>query len=412
MNLLVIGHSFVKAYNQKKYVAMKQLGVNVRLLVPSLAQDRFGPTPYEVHPAFCRDEVIPLRSWFVRSHMTYLQNPRHIAAMVRSFHPHVIHIDEEPQALITMETVALRPAVAPDARVTLFSWDNLLRRRHFPLNLLKRSMRAYALRRVDAVICGNRRAAELVRAERRFLGTIEVLPQYGLDAAEHWCGNEPELRAKLGLDKNIIISFIGRLVPEKGLQLLIDALGRLQSMPWKLLLVGAGSLEEEIRHNWITRFPGRILLLPAVPYEKVPQYLRCSDIFVLPSYSTPRWIEQYGLTLTQAMMLGIPSVGSSSGAIPEVLGSGGIIFDEGSTEQLASALEELMISPSRREQLGRLGREFALKHYTQEGVAARYLAAFERVLSSNSRIQAHNNELSAVKKMAEPNTPAKHTYVE
>jgi glycosyltransferase involved in cell wall biosynthesis len=166
-------------------------------------------------------------------------------------------------------------------------------------------------------------------------------------------------------------------------------------------LVGAGPLEKEIRQSWMLKFPGRIVLVPVVPYEQVSRYLRCADIFVLPSYSTPAWMEQFGLTLAQAMMLGIASIGSSSGAIPEVLGPGGIVFEEGNTEQLVRALEELLNSPARREQLGQQGRDFALKNYTQEGVAAHYLAAFERVLSLSALNRRQGNKAVPPEAMAD-----------
>jgi glycosyltransferase involved in cell wall biosynthesis len=378
MRLLVVGHPFLLAHNQKKYVALKKLGAEIRLLVPSRGRDRFDLTDCEVHPALRREEVVPLKAWLARSHMTYLHNPWGIAKVLREFRPDVVHIEEEPQALITLETLALQRAFAPRAAVTLFSWDNLLRRRRFPLQTVKRGLRRYALRRVAAVICGNRRAAELLRGEGFFRGPIEVLPQYGLDIDEHQPGTEPELRGELGLGDNIVVGYVGRLTPEKGLRLLLAELGRLQSFPWKLLLVGSGPLEEEIRQSWMLKLPGRIVLVSAVPYEQVARYLRCADIFVLPSFSTPSWMEQFGLALAQAMMLGVACIGSSSGAIPEVLGPAGLIFEERNTEELTRALEEFLGSRARREQDGARGREFALRNYTLEGVAARYKAVFER----------------------------------
>jgi L-malate glycosyltransferase len=384
MKLLVIGHPFLTAYNQKKYVAMKQLDPKLRLclVVPSRWCERFGFTTCEVHPALSSEEVVPLKPWLARSHMTYLYNPRRMAEILRTFQPDVIHLDPgEPQALITVETIVLQRMFARDAAVTLWTVDNLLRPRHFPLGAVKHWLRDYSLRRVTAMLSCNQRAAELLRAEGRYRGPIEVLPQYGLDVTEHQPGTESRLRTELGLDGSVVVGHLGRLVPEKGLRLLIEALRRLRPYPWKLLLVGAGPLERETREGWMAEFPGRIVLVPAVPYEKVARYFRCVDIFVLASYSTTSWAEQFGLTLAQAMMLGIPSIGSSSGAIPEVLGPGGIVFEEGNMEQLARALEELLNSPARREQLGQRGRDFALKNYTQEGIADRYLAVFERVLS-------------------------------
>jgi glycosyltransferase involved in cell wall biosynthesis len=383
MRLMVVGHPFLLAYNQKKYVAMKGLDpkFRVRLIVPSHGSDRFARTECQFHSSLDPEEVIPLPARMAGSHMTYLHNPLRIGAVLRDFQPEVIHIEEEPQALVTVETIALQRRFARPAAVTLFTWDNLLRRRRFPLGTLKERLRAYSLGRVASVICGNQRAAELLRAEGRYQGPVEVLPQYGLDVEEHQPGTEPGLRAKLGLSDGIVVGYIGRLVPEKGLRLVIDALRQLRSQPWKLLLVGAGPLEGEISKQWMAEFPGRIVLVPAVPYEHAAQYLRCMDIFVLASLSTPSWMEQFGLALAQAMLLGIPAVGSSSGAIPAVLGPGGLLFEEGQTESLKRCLESLLLSADRRREVGSLGREFALQNYTLRSVCTRYLAAFTQARS-------------------------------
>jgi glycosyltransferase involved in cell wall biosynthesis len=79
------------------------------------------------------------------------------------------------------------------------------------------------------------------------------------------------------------------------------------------------------------------------------------------------------------MLLGIASIGSTSGAIPEVLGPGGILFEEGRSDALAIALETLLELATRRQELGALGREYALRNYTSESVAERYLDVFDRV---------------------------------
>jgi glycosyltransferase involved in cell wall biosynthesis len=229
------------------------------------------------------------------------------------------------------------------------------------------------------MICGNRQAAELLRAEGCFGGAVEIFPQYGLDIAEHMPGTEPLLREELGLQTGPVIGYVGQMVERKGLRLLFEALRKLLHRPWKLLLVGSGPLEQEIRQQWMEKLPGRVVLVPAVPYEQVNRYFRCLDIFVLASQSTPTWKEQFGLALAQAMMSKIACVGSSSGAIPEVLGPGGLIFDEGRSDDLQKNLTTLLDSPVLRKQLGDEGRRFALQHYTRERVAAQYLAVFDRM---------------------------------
>jgi glycosyltransferase involved in cell wall biosynthesis len=382
MKLLVIGHAFLLAYIQKKYVAMKQLDpdLQLRLVVPSYMRDRFHHKESEVHPALAANEVVPFKAWLagIQAHMTYVHSPAGMAALLKSFQPDVIHVEEEPQALITVETIALQRIFARKSAVTLFTWDNLLRSRKFPAGSGKRLLRRYSLARAATVICGNQRAAELLRSEGYFKGTIQTLPHSGLDVNEHQPGTEPALRAKLGLENSIVVGHVGRLVEEKGLRLLLEALRRLEAQPWKLLLVGAGNLESEIRERWMAEFPGRIVLVPAVAYDQVSQYLRCVDIFVLASYSTPVWAEQFGQTLAQAMLLGIPSIGSASGAIPEVLGSGGLLFEERHVDGLTQALGGLLASSASRQEVGARGREVALRDYTSESVGARYLAAFQR----------------------------------
>jgi L-malate glycosyltransferase len=382
MKLMVVGHAFLLAYAQKKFIAMKQVDpdLEIRLVIPKQIPDRFRTEGAEIHPSLAPHEVVTLgtRLAQIQGHMTYIHDPVKLARVVREFQPDVIHIDEEPQALITVETIAIQRAVAKSSAITLFTWDNLLRLRHFPIGTVKSRLRRYSLARTSAVICGNRRAAEIVRGERLFGGEIETLPQFGLDIEEHRPGTEIELRRSLGLDNGVVIGHAGRLVPEKGVLLLLEALTRLQQFPWKLLLVGGGALEHEIREVWMKRFPNRIVLVPTVRYDQVAKYLRCMDIFVLGSYATPTWQEQFGLSLAQAMLLGITSIGSTSGAIPEVLASTGLLFEEKNVDGLARALETLLASEETRRAIAEAERRLALKRYTSETVAASYLGVFRK----------------------------------
>jgi glycosyltransferase involved in cell wall biosynthesis len=400
---MVVGHPFLLAYNQQKYVVMKRLDrdLRLRLIVPTRWRERFEPTDYQVHPELSAEEVVPLKPRAGKSLMTYLYDPRLLVKCLREFQPDVIHLDPgEPQALMTVETIMLQRIYAPSAAVTLWTVDNLLRPRGFPLGVLKKRLRAYSLPRTDAVLCCNRRAAELLKEEGRFNGICEVLPQYGLDTTEHQPGKEPELRAQLGLGESLVIGHVGQMVERKGLRLLFEALGNLLHYPWKLLLVGSGPLDQEIREQWMAKLPGRIVLVPAVPYEQVNRYLRCVDIFVLASQSVPYWQEQFGLALAQAMMLGIPCIGSTSGSIPEVLGPGGLLFEEGRSADLQKRLNALLDSAEMRKELGDQARRFALQHYTREGIAARYMDAFEKVRCNHTGERDEKKETLELESLA------------
>jgi FkbM family methyltransferase len=380
MRLLVMGHPLIQPYYQRKYVALKRLhpGLQVCLVGPKRMAHPFGMRYREVHPALQPCEVHGLSAGFSASHMTYLLDPMRLAALLRSFQPDIIHLEEEPQAFITQEILLLRAAACRQAAITLFTWDNLLRRRKFPLNWGKRLLRAAAHRQVSTIMCGNQEAERLLRERENFSGRTAVVPQFGLDPEEHQPGMEASLKEQLGLAEGLVVGYAGRLVPEKGIELLLRALENLQTFPWKLLLVGSGPMEEDLRHRWMPRFPGRIVHVPAVAQCDVPRYLRCMDVFVLASYATPVWKEQFGLALAQAMLLGIPSVASSSGAIPEVAGPGAWMCREHSEESLGQGLRALLESSILRRELGAQARAFALQRYTSDAVAERYLGIFEQ----------------------------------
>ncbi len=164
MRILFVGHSFLSAENQTKFVTMKQLDpeMDLQLVVPTKMQERFGPRTYEIHPALDAEEVVALKAWPSNWHMTYVHSPRRMAAVLRAFQPDVVHIVEEPQAWITVETIALQRRFAPNAAMTLFTWDNLLRRRRFPAPTRLGGLRLlYAATRARLNYCEPRGASEV-----------------------------------------------------------------------------------------------------------------------------------------------------------------------------------------------------------------------------------------------------------
>lgn len=382
MKLLVVGRTYLTAFAQAKYLALKELDpqLEIRLVMPPTAAHVFKRYEAEIAPGMSQAEIVTLPSILNRSHMTYMLNPFKLAALLKSFGPAIIQIEEDPHSAVGIETCLLARLVCPNAKISFFIWDNLAHKPKFPLNLVKQVLTRFSFSRCQLVICGNREGQTLLKTAKNYYGRSVVLPQLGLDPAAYLNPPSEELCHRFCSEENAgLIGFIGRLAPEKGLRLLFEALVRLQDLPWKLLVVGAGPLKGEIEADWKKVFGEQLIFLEAVPHDEVSGYLKCLDIFVLPSLSTSTWKEQFGLTLAQAMLAGVACIGSSSGAIPEVLGPGGLIFPEGELESLAQALETLLSSPQRRADFGEKGREFALQRYTNSAVAAGYLEAFRQL---------------------------------
>ena len=382
MKLLVIGHSYVTAFAQEKFAAMKALDARfeVCLVVPARAKSVFMKYRAELHPGLESGEVAVTGRALGGSHMTYLLDPLRIARILRRFRPEVVLIEEDPHSLVGVETALLTRWFQPQAKIAVFLWDNLARRPNFPVSFLKRLLTRYTLSRCSLVICGNSEAQALLGLSKGYRRASIVLPQLGIDPS-----TEPRPAEIPAIPVTIpIIGFVGRLVPEKGVALLLSALSRLQHLAWKLVIVGAGPLFRELETTWKPIFGDRMVLRGPIAHAEVPGCLKSLDIFVLPSYGIPRWKEQFGLTLVQAMMAGVACIGSSSGAIPEVLGPAGLIFEEGSTQSLAAALTTLIECPARRQALAIAARERALKEFSTGVVAARYLATLAELVNSNT----------------------------
>jgi glycosyltransferase involved in cell wall biosynthesis len=386
MRLLGIGHALAPAENQRKYEAMKRLdpSLALRIVTPTGVGAMLGHRRPGRAASLAPEEVRRLPAALTVSHMTYLFEPVVLTRLLCEFRPDVIHIEQEPHALITLEMLLARGRCAPRAAVTCFTWDNLVRPRAFPLGAAKYALRRRALDRMAAVVCGNRDAQRLLAERSGYRGASCVLPQFGLDPAEFRPGRAGELRRRLGLEGAPVVGYLGRFVAEKGLLVLFDALEWLADLDWKLLLVGAGPLEPELAARAARPpFRGRTVIHPAVPAGEVAEWLRAADIFVLASYAVRHWKEQFGLALAQAMLTGLPSVVSDSGAIPEVAGPGAWVARERNAFSLAAGLEMLLEHSELRQRMGCRARAFAVEHYALECVAQAYLDVFRRAAGEN-----------------------------
>lgn len=180
--------------------------------------------------------------------------------------------------------------------------------------------------------------------------------------------------------KRITLTTISRLVEEKGVYYIIEAIKRLQdSHDVKLVIIGNGPLRRQLeihveRHGLsdIVEFIGKI------DKKNIPNYLINTDIFITFPYSSGKWEEYFGVANIESMSLGVPTITSNCGAIPEVVDDGAVIVLQKRVDLLKNAIEQLF-SKERREKLGRCGREVVKKYYTKEIVGEKYYKAIMHV---------------------------------
>ncbi len=288
-----------------------------------------------------------------------------LAREIEDFEPDLVHMDEEPYNLATAH--AIRLARRANARCVFFAWQNLNRWYLPPFSWFER----YSYRNA-AAIAGTEAALDVLLT-KGFAGPAAVIPQFGVD---------PEAFRPSPSDENdrpFTVGFVGRLVDAKGLRTLLPAFGRLGGRE-RLSIAGDGPLADWIREYAVgRRFSDRVELAGHVAPEDIPGFLNSVDVLVLPSIPTPRWVEQFGRSLVEAMACEVPVIGSESGEIPNVIGDSGILIPPNDVDALAAALTGLRDDMPRRRALGKKGRQRVLSQFTHSQIAAA-TAGFYRTL--------------------------------
>lgn len=368
IRVLMLSKACLPATYQSKLSAIGgEADIELSVVVPPSWDDRAGRVQLDRIPAHNYTRYVDPIRWNGRYHLFYFPTA---AQRLREIRPHVLHIDEEPYNLATWH--ALRLGRRAGAKTIFFSWQNLARDYPPPFRQLER----HVLRHADQAIVGNAAAVDVWRG-KGFAGPIDVIPQFGVDPDVFTPAAPAERR------ETFVIGAAGRLVPEKGFDLLLRAAAMLDG-PWRLEIAGTGPEHDALRRLAEgLGISGRVHFRERVPSAAMPAFLRELDALVLPSRTRPNWMEQFGRILVEAMASGVAVIGADSGEIPNVIGDAGLIVPEDDREALAAALARLRQDSALRRALAARGRERVLARYTQAQIAAQTVAVY-RALARRS----------------------------
>lgn len=215
----------------------------------------------------------------------------------------------------------------------------------------RKMAKIYSRENIDHFIAVTERAKKALIKEGIKESKITVIPM-GVDL------NKFKPRPKLKNKRVINILCVARLVPEKGVMVLLEAFLELKKIfkNINLTFIGNGPLKNELKG-----YKG--VFVKNVPYDKMPEQYSSADIFCLPSLQTNTWEEQFGMCLVEAMASGLPIIATKSGAIPEVCGNVALLAKEGSTSSYKENLTKLISNKVTRENLGKNSRVMAEKKY-------------------------------------------------
>jgi glycosyltransferase involved in cell wall biosynthesis len=248
--------------------------------------------------------------------------------------------------------------------------------------LARSERRALAMAR--AVVVTSETTGETLRRQYGVPCERLTIARPGTDAA-------PPARSSAHLDGGVphLLS-VGTLTPRKGHDLLVEALAHIADLPWICTIAGstdrAPQTTADVAQRIATHGLGARIKLIGEQTDLSRLY-DDADLFVLPSR-----YEGYGMAFAEALQHGLPVVGTTAGAIPEVVPStAGLLVPPDDVTALASALRRLIVDPLARSTLAAGARAVALTLPSWQDTAVRVASALQRAMSTeNRKSEAHS----------------------
>jgi glycosyltransferase involved in cell wall biosynthesis len=200
-------------------------------------------------------------------------------------------------------------------------------------------------------------------------------------------GGGKEKRWELGLrDAQVLVVYVGNILPHKGLRRLIEAISRSASRPrLHLAVAGAGADEAACRQLATDRgLSAQVTFLGWRSAAETEQLLAAADVLALPSE-----IEGLPYVLLEAMASGLPVIAGRVYGIPEVVEDGvtGLLVDPHGIDDIARALDR-MADPELRRVMGVAARERFERRFTLEEQAARMQALYRSLVCGDRVMEA------------------------
>ena len=351
IDILVISHASVTAINRLPWRLLANMGWTIEIVTArtlamrDITRPADPPVPDDPPIHFLGVHGPNMRLWRFEGLLKLLDARR----------PRIVMLDYDPGTLLAVECG--RWARRNGAKVACLSYDNIVRHVTAEFRVSAgagiRAVGARALSRVarsgvDHVFVLSS-DSERVMEHFGFGGRISRIP-LGFDPATFHPNPDARsrVRHKLGLS-DTTFAYFGRVVPEKGAHLLVEALHRIRERPWHLLM----DRFSDYRHPYIAELARlieakglakRVVYFDA-DHAEIADYMNAADIVVMPSTETQRWKEQYGRVAAEAMACGRVVVVSDSGALPELVGDAGIVVPQQELGALHSRLVQIMDDP-------------------------------------------------------------------
>ncbi|MBD2446893.1 glycosyltransferase family 4 protein [Nostoc sp. FACHB-152] len=326
---------------------------------------------------------------FYASTLFFREFYRQVAKDIQAQKCDVIHMN------IVFQFVPLMRAYNPHAKIVLHLHSDFL-------PLFDPVIVEQHLKSVDLVVgCSN----YLINQVRKYLPQVKSETLYnGADTRHFTISNNSYKKVKNKDIKQIL--FVGRISPEKGVHILIDAFNKVVSrypqvqlklvgsenalIPWytldredpqvqKILLYYQGNYKSQLEERINPNAASSVFFLGKVPHFELLEYYQQAYIFVFPSV----WNEAFGMPIIEAMSMGLPVIATYGGAFPELIEDGktGLLVERGDADALAEAMLRLLLDDNLAIAMGEAGRQQAIEKFDWEHQAQKLLHYYHAMMN-------------------------------
>lgn len=396
LNLIIISHAYVySAYRAKIEALSEYHDLNITLITPEFGLEGGGQKVYAEQYEGKQYHHIILSGYFTGKLNFFVF--KNLKSTLQSLNPDIILLEEEYWTQISAQVTYITKKFFPHTKLILLSCENMChiwekegktayqKFRYTSFHFIEK----YVISKLDGLIFqlpGVWQDFENRVNVLGFKGKRGILPQLGVDY-NRFANNSPKvqaIKAELGLgDNTFVYGYIGRIIPEKGIEDMIRAFENWEKDNTKLIIIGNGDTEYIAKMKQLIqrlKLDDIVIFKNAIPFEDIPTYFQLFNISLLLSHTTPIWKEQFGRVLVESMAAGTPVIGSDSGAIPLVIGDTGYIVTEQNIKAIRQALIEAFENKKKYNTLSQLAQVRAKTEFSYEAIARKTYAFLQEIL--------------------------------
>jgi len=356
MKILAVGHS-LGHYRQKamwKWIANEGHKVET-VVMPQYQDEKYEP---EVEGSF-RQNLLGIYS-------SSVPNFWHFPALhefIYKTEPDMVFCYQEPWEVSCY--YAMMTANMFRLPFGFFTWENIDRLLPNPY----RRIQSDVIHNSSLIVAGNTDAARIMMNKGGDFVVKEL--QTGLN--ENLMIPSPKLVFSEPPEERKIL-FLGRLVPEKGIETILRAFDKLKGEYMLRFVGGRGQMGETIKSH--PEYGKKITLEPWTDYQKLPEIYSWADVSLMPSINTDRWREQCGYVVGESLLCHVPVITSFSSSIVEWWKLPDVHFiQQGDADMLADKLMDDSIYKEAKE-----GRKAVIEKYANNVIGQNYLDMFEEII--------------------------------